>query len=324
MFLQTTRLFAAHLALATISLASAQQDAMLPDVKHCIDTHIHLYDTTRDVYSADYPTRVPWPPQADHVLFQPHLPAAFRAVAKPAGVTGVLVVEASPRIEDNDWVLDLVKGDDFFVGLIGHIDPFQPSFGEHLNRLRADPRLVGIRVHFMNRVPGVSRDPRLIKNLQLLAQADLALDVLMNAEGPQTVAEVANLAQQVPSLRIVVNHVLGYNIDGKSPNDDWLQAIELLAKQPNVSVKISGLYQRSVEQPAPQDIAYYQPLLDRLWNAFGDERLMYGSNWPVTRKSGDYESFMRLVSSFYSDKGQAAQDNFFWGNASRAYNLKLE
>ena len=82
--------------------ASKAQD--FAAVKHVIDTHIHLYDTTRDI-------KVSWPPENDTVLYKPHLPAEMKKVSKPAGVTGAVIVEASDRLEDNGWVLDLVKGD---------------------------------------------------------------------------------------------------------------------------------------------------------------------------------------------------------------------
>ncbi|MDG2219933.1 MAG: amidohydrolase family protein [Rubripirellula sp.] len=307
-----------------LSQAMAQQNSSQPKVKHLIDTHIHLYDTTREVYEPDHSNSVPWPPADDQVLHKPHLPAEYHKVAKPAGVTGVVIVEASPRVDDNDWVLDLVDDDDFFVGLVGNLDPLKPSFRKNLDRLKADPRFVGIRFHLMNREAGISSDPQLLKNLRYLADAGLALDVLMNEEGPGTIDEVSRIASQVPNLRIIVNHVLGYNIDGKLPNKTWITAVNQLAKNPNVSVKISGLYQRSTTQPAPQSIEYFQGLLDILWNAFGRERLIYGSNWPVTKKTGDYASFVKLVSTYFADKDQAAAESFFWKNASTAYRLKLK
>lgn len=305
-----------------VSPAVAQQDNSLPAIKHLIDTHIHLYDTTRDVYDRNRADGVPWPPHDDEILHKPHLPAEFRSVAKPAGVTGVIVVEASPRVDDNAWVLDLVKGDDFYVGLVGNIDPFDASFAKYLEHFQADSRFVGIRVHLMNRGAGVAKNVQLLENLKRLADQGLTLDVLMNAEGPETIDEVNQIAIQIPELRIVVNHVLGYNIDGNRPPQRWIASVKQLAKNPNVWVKISGLYQRSTTQPAPPTITYYDEVLDVLWDAFGRERLIYGSNWPVTKKSGSYESFVRLVGTYFSPKGQPALERLFWQNATDAYNLK--
>ena len=293
----------------------AEKD-QLPRVKHLIDTHIHLYDTNRK-------EGVPWPPQDDKVLYKPHLPAEFKRVSRKAGVTGVIIVEASDRLPDNNWVLDLVDGDDYFVGLVGNIDPYRKDFAQQLDKLSRDRRLVGIRARVRGKAIDY-QDDQVLKSFKTLADRNLTLDILMNGEGPETILEVASVAKKLPQLRIVVNHVLGYNIDGKLPNEDWIRAAKSLAQHPNVYVKISGLYQRCVPQPATQDLNHYRQLLDILWNSFGGCRLIYGSNWPCTKKSGDYVSFVKLVNGYFSEKGQAACEKYFWQNASRAYNLKLK
>lgn len=312
------------LTVAFVTSSSLAVDATKPNVKHMIDTHIHLYDTSRDVYEQGRKDGVPWPPHNDKVLHKPHMPGEFRGVSIPSGVTGVVIVEASPRIDDNDWVLDLVKGDGFFVGLVGNIDPFSKAFPQELERLRKEKRFVGIRVHLMGRGKGVGQNEMLLKNLQLLADAGLSLDVLMNGEGPETIEEVHQIAGSVPKLRMVVNHVLGFDIDGNPPGKDWIEAVRELAKHKNVSAKISGLYQRCVQQPASQKVTHYESVLDVLWESFGSERLIYGSNWPCTKKSGSYQSFVTLVNAYFAEKGQEASENFFWRNASRSYNLGLE
>lgn len=302
-----------------VSPATAQDDparpAGLPKVKHLIDTHIHLYDTERE-------SGVPWPPADDKVLYKPHLPAEFKRVSRKAGVTGVVIVEASDRLADNRWVLDLVEKDDYFIGLVGNIDPYREDFEEQLKQLSTDSRLVGIRARLQGRTINY-RDPRVLKSFAALSRQNLTLDVLMNGEGPDTILEVAEMARKLPDLRIVVNHVLGYNIDGQLPNQKWIAAAQSLAQHPNVFIKVSGLYQRCVPQPAPQDIEHYRGLLDILWKTFGEDRLIYGSNWPCTKKSGDYVSFVKLVNEYFASKGPEASEKYFWKNASRAYNLKL-
>jgi L-fuconolactonase len=290
--------------------------ATLPQVQHIIDTHIHLYDTARK-------EGVPWPPASDKILYKPHLPAEFRRVSRPAGVTGVVIVEASDRLEDNRWVLDLVKDDDFFVALVGNVDPYREDFGKQIKRLQSDPRFVGIRA----RVRGKKidyRDERVLANFRLLRKAGLSLDILMNGDGVETIQEVDRLARGVPELRIIVNHVLGYDINGQLPGEKWIAAVKSLAENSNVYVKVSGLYQRCAVQPASQDPAHYRALLDVLWKTFGNERLIYGSNWPCTKKSGDYASFVRLVNAYFAEKGQEARERYFWKNASVAYKLKLQ
>lgn len=285
-------------------------------VKHIIDTHIHLYDTSRE-------QGVPWPPRSDKVLYKPHLPKEFKRVAKPAGVTGVVIVEASDRLDDNRWVLELVKNDSFFIALVGNIDPYRKDFEIELKKLSKDSRFVGIRARISGKKIDY-HDSTVIANFRLLAKAGLSLDVLMNGEGVETIQAIDQLAQKIPKLRMIVNHVLGYDIDGRLPPKKWIEAVQSLAKNPNVYVKVSGLYQRCATQPATKDVKHYRSLLDILWNSFGRDRLIYGSNWPCTKKSGDYASFVKLVHSYFREKGQEACERYFWKNASTSYNLQLK
>src|SRR5690349_659982 len=86
-----------------------------------IDTHTHFYDPTR-------PQGVPWPPPDDKKLYRAVLPPEYRTLAEPLGVAGTVVVEASPWVEDNQWVLDLAERERYIVGLVGHLEPGMPDF----------------------------------------------------------------------------------------------------------------------------------------------------------------------------------------------------
>jgi len=296
----------------------ADDERPLPKVKHMIDTHIHLYDTSRE-------DGVPWPPEGDKVLYKPHLPAEFKAVSQKTGLTGVVIVEASDRLEDNQWVLDTVADDDYFVALVGNIDPYSEDFAKQLKRLKKDPRFVGVRARNGKGKKAIDyTDAQLLKSFRKLAKNDLSVDILCNGGGVKAVKQIDQLARTIPELRIVVNHVIGYNIDGKVANAEWVTAVEKLAENKNVWCKISGLYQRSIPQPAPHKLDHYRSVLDVLWKNLGEERLIYGSNWPCTKNSGDYDSYVRLVNEYFSAKGQEACERYFWKNANEVYRLKLE
>jgi L-fuconolactonase len=304
-----------HLALI---LTAAADERPLPSVKHMLDTHIHLYDTTRE-------KGVPWPPADDKVLYKPHLPAEFKKVSKPTGLTGVVIVEASDRLEDNRWALDLVADDDYFVALVGNVDPYSDDFETQIGRLKSDKRFVGVRARNSKTKKKIDfTDETVLASFRTLAKNGLSVDILANGGGVPVVKEIDQLARAIPELRIVVNHVLGYDFDGKATNPEWVAAVEKLAKNKNVWCKISGLYQRSVTQPAPHSIDYYRSVLDVLWENLGEERLVFGSNWPCTKNSGDYDSSVRLVNEYFSAKGQVACERYFWKNASEAYQLDLE
>lgn len=299
--------------LLSLSLPLSAQD--IKPVKHIIDTHIHLYDTTRE-------KNVGWPPASDKVLYKPHLPAEYNKLAKKAGVTGVVVVEASDRLEDNKWVLDLVKGDDFYVGLVGNVDVYRQDFDDQVARLKKDKRFVGVRARGSKPID-FSND-LVLANLGMLANHNLTMDYLTNGGGIPGIKTADKLARTIPKLRIVIDHCLGYDFDGKPPSKEWVAAVESLASNKNVYCKISGLYQRCTTQPAVQKPAHYRSVLDVLWKNFGKERLIYGSNWPCTKHTGTYASFLKLVDTYISQYGQEAREQYYWKNAATAYRLPLK
>jgi hypothetical protein len=128
---------------------------------------------------------------------------------------------------------------------------------------------------------------------------------------------------KIPELRIVVNHCLGYNFDGKTPQQDWINAVEKLAENKNVTCKISGLYQRSVPQPAPQSIEHYQAVLEVLWKNFG--------RTPDLRKQlarykahGQLCQLRPIGGQIYQRKRPKAREHYYWKNAASAYRLPLK
>jgi L-fuconolactonase len=273
-----------------------------------IDTHTHFYDPSR-------PQGVPWPTPDNPLLYRTVLPEHCKALALPAGVTGTVVVEASSWLEDNQWILDLAAQDGFLVGLVGHIDPNRPEFATELERFAANPLFRGIRCggRYFAEITQYS----FLADMALLAAKNLALDVLLRHE--QFDGLIA-LAQRLPALRIVIDHIGHMPIDGQAITAEWVDHYQRLAAQPNIYMKVSALMEQSVIQPAPADLAYYRPTLDVLWQAFGEDRLIYGSNWPVCERAGDfYAEGINIVKTYFQEKGDAAYQKYFWQNAHAVY-----
>ena len=173
-----------------------------------IDTHTHFYDPSR-------PQGVPWPSPKEEWLYRTVLPQHYQALTRPKGVSGTVVVEASAWLEDNQWVLDLAAADPFVLGLVGHLEPGSDAFAGQLERFAAHPRFCGIRVGYRE---GMDRGD-FLADMELLAQKDLELDVLM---GHGQLGEVCRLAERLPELRIVINHVGSVPIDGRPPDPAWV------------------------------------------------------------------------------------------------------
>ena len=275
-----------------------------------IDTHTHFYDPTR-------PEGVPWPNPNDEVLYRRVMPENYKTLAVPEGVTGTVVVEASKWLEDNQWILDLAAAEPFIVGFVGHLEP-TADFADNLNRFSANPLFRGIRLGSGHlRTIG---DPTFLGSIEKLAAKELTLDLLIN---PEALSILPTLVEHTPEMRIVINHIAGARISEAPPDAAWVSAIREVARYPNIYCKVSGLAEHTGQIPAPTDVSYYTPTIDVLWDAFGEDRLIYGSNWPVSERFAPYGVVQQIVNDYFSAKGDAVKAKFFWQNAKAAYLLSV-
>lgn len=280
-----------------------------------LDAHIHLFDPTRA-------EGVPWPEKSDAVIYKPALPERYRAISAPYGVVGAIAVEASPWVSDNDWVLGVVARNPVMVGMVGDLDPTAETFPHEFERLHANPFFLGIRYGNLwkrDLSTGVN-NPAVIANLKLIAEAGLVMDSA-NPD-PALIAGLARLADRVPDLRIVIDHLP----QTEPPTDPAVHKtynshLRILAQHPHVYVKGSEVL-RQVDGRVSQELAFYQERLDAIWEIFGEDRLIYGSDWPNSDHLADYAGTLGIIRSFVARKGAAAMGKFFWRNSQAAYRWK--
>ncbi len=273
-----------------------------------IDTHIHLFDTTR-------PQGVPWPSKDNAVLYRPALPARFRALAAPLGVAGAIEVECSPWLEDNQWVLDVAAKDTIIVGTVGNLEPGKPEFRRELERFQRNPLFRGLRYgNLWGRDLGVElAKPEFVAGLKMLAAGGLVLDTANpTVRLLQDVVRVTDLA---PELRIVVDHMprLAPPREGEA-RAAYERVLRELVKRRQVYIKVSGVLRKGITDPA-----FYRSRLDELWETFGPGRLLYGSDWPNSDPAGSYADALRLVRDYFTAKGPEAAEKYFWRNSREAY-----
>ncbi len=276
-----------------------------------IDTHTHFYNPLR-------PEGVPWPPKNDKLLYRRVMPDDYKKLAVPEGVTGTVVVEASRWIEDNQWILELAAEEPFIVGFVGNLDARDANFIQHLDRFSANALFRGIRIG-SGHLQAIG-EKVFLGNIEKLAEKELALDLLINVEA---LLSLPALIEHTPAMRIVINHIAGVPIDGHAPDSAWVDAIHEVARYPNVYCKVSGLAEHTGKTPAPSDIDYYAPTIDVLWEAFTEDRLIYGSNWPVSERFASYQAVQQIVNDYFSAKGEVVKAKFFWQNAKTAYQLSI-
>lgn len=280
-----------------------------------IDAHTHFYDPSR-------PQGVPWPP-ADWPLHRVVLPQHWREVARPHGVVATLAVEASEWREDNAWLLDLADQTPDILGVIGNLDPFSETFQVDLERFSSRAGFRGVRWrHDLVRVRAES--PACRSAAVALAAAGLVLEV----NGPSWMTwEVAALAAAFPDLRIVIDHA-GLPGDPSSLKPDWFDSLQEASQHPSVSIKVSGLIEQTDQArmtygDAPRQPAVYEPILEHCWNCFGQERLVFASNWPACELGGSYSDAFHVLESFFRARGGVVSDRYFRRNALEIYGLRL-
>ena len=278
-----------------------------------IDTHIHLYDTTRK-------GGVPWPKPSDQVLYRQVLPQNYDQVTKANGVTATVIVEASDLVEDNQWVLDITAHNTkHYVGVVGNLPVGTLQFAKHLDRFTKDKRYVGIRLRsFAGGVDGFN--DAVWRDLKFLSDKGLTLDVLM---ANYDLDDVMLIAKRLPKLKILINHLTGLIINGRAAEAAWTKKVKAAAKYPNVSCKVSGIFQRSNRSPAPKKVSYYAPIFEVVYEAFGEDRIIYGSNWPVTDRGGEYGEQLAIINEYFSAKGKDVAEKLFWKNAAKFYGVQV-
>jgi len=274
-----------------------------------IDTHIHLFDPTR-------PQGAPYsgPPG---VPVEPSLPPRYRRLAMPLGVVGAIKVEASPWVEDNLWVLEVAERDPIIVGVVGNLEPDKPDYGEMLARYNKNPLFRGIRYDNLwgRDMTRQENNPAFIDGLKLLAQAHLFLDTA----NPRVdlLQAIVRITDRVPDLRVVLDHLpsLEPTTENQQAYDD---AIRELQKRPRVFVKLSAVIHRVNGQVAT-DLAPYRDRLNRLVSVFGEDRILFGSDWPNSDGVAPIDKVIGVVREFFQTQPQRVAEKYFWKNSLLAY-----
>lgn len=303
------------LKLATFSAAALAFDhrsIAAPQPHPIIDTHIHLFDPSRQ-------GGVPWPTKDDTALYKPALPARYKAMTAPFGVVGAIAIEASPLPSDNQWLLNVAAKNPIIVGIVGDLIPGSPSYLDELERLHRNPLFLGFRYgNLWNRDLSIDmHKPGFIDGLKALAQAGLVFESA-NPD-PSLIRAILNVAERVPGLRIVVDHLPHAQAPAEQAARDQYRAnLRSLAQNPGVYVKLSEI-PVIANGKLVTDPSFYRDALDRIWDVFGEDHIFFGSDWPNSDHVASYADTLAIVRGYISQKKPAAQEKYFWKNSIAAY-----
>jgi L-fuconolactonase len=272
-----------------------------------IDSHQHFWR-----YSA---AEYPWI-QVDWLIRRDFLPADLEPALTSCGLDGSIAVQARQTLEETRWLLELAEASPFIKGVVGWVDLRSPRLEEQLAEFTNRPKLVGVR-HVVQDEP----DDRFMvradfqRGVAKLAQFGLTYDILLF---PRQLPAAVELVRAVPEQRFVLDHIAKPLIrDGVlSP---WQEQLRAIAALPNVMCKVSGLVTEARWQGwKPDD---FRPYLDAVFEAFGPDRLMFGSDWPVALLAANYQQVFALARDYVARGGEVVEAKVFGLNASRFYDL---
>jgi L-fuconolactonase len=286
---------------------SGTQGAQASRSEAYLDAHVHFWDPERLNY--------PWLSQVPF-LNRPHLPADL--VAQGARPEGVIAVEAdrltAQALTEADWLGGVGREDLPVARVVGHVplERGQGCAGE-LERLAALPAVGGVRRLLQDEPAGAALRPEFVAGVRLLATVGLPMDLCVRH---YQLPEVTELARRVPEVTFVLDH-LGKPEISVAAFADWASNLERLAGLPNVRCKLSGLAtEADADHRAPEDLL---PFLGHAVAAFGPERCMFASDWPVVTLAMAYGQWLDLVREAVHDLDVVQRDLVLRGTARRVY-----
>jgi predicted TIM-barrel fold metal-dependent hydrolase len=297
-------------AAAAAALAGSARAAAASGIP-IVDSHIHLFDPNR-------PQGAPYsgPPNSPtHKTGS--FPSIYAKLARPLGIVGAIEIEASPWVEDNLWVLEQAAASDIIVGKVGNLNPEAADFGELLERFHKNPLFRGIRYGNIwgYDLAARSRDRTFLERLKLLAQADLSLDT---ANQNLALLEAAlRVSDAVPDLRIVIDHLPAFEPTA-SELAAYRSALRDIGGRPQIFTKLSEVI-HPVGGKTRTDLPACKARLDHIYESFGEDRVLFGSDWPNSDGVAPIGTVLKVVEGYFASKSRAAQEKYFWANSARAY-----
>ena len=274
-----------------------------------IDAHQHFWKYDAAEYT--------WIDDSMAALKRDFLPDESAREMARVGFDACVAVQARQTLDETRWLLGLAAEHPSIAGVVGWVDLQADNVRDQLAALAGHQRLVGIR-HIAQSEPDdrFLLRPQVVRGIRLLADFGLGFDILIYR---RQLGSAAELAGRLPSQRFVLDHLAKPDLRS-GEIDEWERDIRRLAAQPNVFAKLSGLVTEASWAQWTSD--QIRPYLDVAFDAFGWNRLMIGSDWPVCTVSADYARTMNIVIDYVAARPDHERDAVLGGNARRFWNLR--
>lgn len=274
-----------------------------------IDSHHHFWDYSVEEYG--------WIQDDMAVLKRDFGPQELLAMTQPAGISGVVSVQARQSIRETQWLLDIAKDHELVRGVVGWVPLAHEDVRGEIERWSHSSYLKAVR-HVVQDEP----DDNFIlgdafnRGVGHLKDYGLVYDILIFAKH---LTATIQFVDRHPQQSFVLDHIAKPTITALQFDDAWEKNLRELAKRDNVTCKFSGVVTEVRE--AEWSVDTIRRYWDVAWDAFGSRRLMYGSDWPVCLLKSDYQRWVATVGELAAGLSDQEQADFWGGNASRVYSL---
>ncbi len=272
-----------------------------------IDAHQHFWNYD--------PISHAWINDDMQVIRQNFHPKDLQPVLHSNGVNGCVAVQADQTEAETDFLIELVKENNFIKGVVGWVDLRADNLHERLAHYQQTKIVKGFRHILQGEEPAFMLQESFKRGIGGLADFGFTYDLLVY---PKHLSAALELVQAFPNQRFVIDHIAKPFIkDGLI--DEWKTLIHSFTHSPNVSCKVSGIVTEADWKNWKS--TDFTPYLDVITETFGSKRIMYGSDWPVCLVAASYERMYGLVKDYYAGFSKDEQADIFGNNAKEFYNL---
>ena len=275
-----------------------------------IDSHQHFwrYD----------PARYGWIDESMGVLKRDFLPEQLASELDANKMDASIAVQADQSEQETLFLLDLAKRSRRIAGVVGWVDLVSPRLDDRLKLFSQCEKLRGVR-HLAQSEPDdrFLVRPDFTRGISRLQEFGFTYDILIY---PKQLPAAIELVAKFPKQRFVLDHLAKPEIKTKNIAA-WATLMGSMGRNPNVYCKLSGLVTEADWRCWSP--ANFDPLLDVVFEAFGVDRLMFGSDWPVCLLAASYKQVKDIIGDFVERKAPKAKEKIFGANAVRFYDLKV-
>jgi L-fuconolactonase len=272
-----------------------------------IDAHQHFWQY--------HPVKHSWINDDMSVIRKDFYPAELQPILQQQQIDGCIAVQADQTEAETDWLISLADKVAFIKGVVGWVDLRADTIRERLAHYHQFPIVKGFRHILQGEDPSFMLQPDFLRGIKALQEFGFSYDVLIY---PKHLPAALALVKQFPEQLFVIDHLAKPDIKNGEITD-WKKGMEAMALCPNVFCKVSGMVtEADWHHWQPTDLF---PYLDIVTDAFGMQRLLYGSDWPVCLVAASYERMMAPVKEYYSNFSAAEQAALFGQNAAAFYHV---